>query len=159
PAYMAPEQVRGQPAGPACDLFGLGVTLYEMATGQRPFRGSDMLALLAALANDDPVPPEQLRPELPPALGALILELLAKAPAGRPTSATEVARRLRQIAQGSGEEAEPTRSGPVLASPGRRRRWSAGVLAVLLLLATGGYLGWRWHFSAAQPQQPLSPAN
>jgi serine/threonine protein kinase/WD40 repeat protein len=87
PAYMAPEQARGLSIDPRADLFSLGVVLYEMATGQRPFKGNDTMAILTSLALDTPPEPIDLEPELPPMLSTLIMRLLEKNPEQRLTSA------------------------------------------------------------------------
>ena len=100
PAYMAPEQARGQAVDPRADLFSLGCVLYQMATGRRPFAGADTFAVLTALATETPVPPIALNPAVPPALSALIEKLLAKNPADRwPQTAREVADELLRIAR------------------------------------------------------------
>ena len=78
PAYMAPEQARGEVVDPRADLFSLGAVLYQMATGQRPFQGTNTLAVLNSLANDRPAAPITLVPDLPPALSKLIMRLLVK---------------------------------------------------------------------------------
>jgi hypothetical protein len=100
PAYMAPEQVRGEKVDARCDLFSLGAVLYEMSTGQQPFKGSDTLALLASLALDEPAAPQELRPDLPPGLARLIQCLLAKSATERPGSAHDVAEALEALAAG-----------------------------------------------------------
>jgi serine/threonine protein kinase/WD40 repeat protein len=97
PAYMAPEQARGQSISPRSDLFSLGCVLYQMATGQRPFQGDDPMAILTSLALDHPTRPDKLNPALPPGLTHLILRLLAKKPEDRPSSATVVAEALRVL--------------------------------------------------------------
>jgi serine/threonine protein kinase len=97
PAYMAPEQARGGALDHRADLWSLGVTLYRMATGRLPFKGADAMALLFALASEAPVPVSALNPNLPPALAALIDQLLEKDPNKRPQSASEVAERIRAI--------------------------------------------------------------
>lgn len=100
PWYMAPEQARGKQPDARADLWGLGVVLYEALTGTRPFPGEDPAEVVAAVIRD-PVPSlGLLRPELPAALSALVDQMLAKDPAGRPASAREVARRLEEIARG-----------------------------------------------------------
>jgi WD40 repeat protein len=97
PAYMAPEQGRGEAVDARCDLFSLGVVLYRMGTGQPPFRGNDIVATLMAVALDEPPPPQSLRPDLPPELSDLVMRLLAKNPAQRPASAREVVKVLGAI--------------------------------------------------------------
>jgi serine/threonine protein kinase len=88
--YMAPEQLFGRKVDERTDLFALGVVLYQMATGQVPFSGRNIVEVLQAVSNKAPVPPGQLNPQIPLALDSLILALLAKEPEGRPASAAAV---------------------------------------------------------------------
>ncbi|HEY8226333.1 MAG TPA: protein kinase [Pyrinomonadaceae bacterium] len=88
-AYMAPEQALGQPVDGRTDLYALGVLLYELTTGRKPFSGDDPLTVVSQHVHAPVVPPRVLRPELPRALEALILRLLAKDPAQRFSSAAE----------------------------------------------------------------------
>jgi predicted Ser/Thr protein kinase len=97
PAYMSPEQASGGGIDHRTDLFSLGVMVYRMCAGEPPFRGENVIALLTALAVDDPAPIQSKNPDVPPALAELIHELLRKDPAGRPAIADEVANRLRAI--------------------------------------------------------------
>jgi serine/threonine protein kinase/TolB-like protein len=83
-AYMSPEQVRGTDVDHRTDLWSLGVVLYEMLTGERPFKGDSTAVVLHAIQNEDPEPPSTLRPEVPPELEAIVGQLLAKNPAQRP---------------------------------------------------------------------------
>jgi serine/threonine protein kinase len=80
PLYMAPEQVKGpgEEVGPAADIYSLGVILYEMLTGRRPFVSSSAAAVLRQVLSDPPIPPRQLRRELPRDLEAVCLRCLEK---------------------------------------------------------------------------------
>ena len=106
PAYMAPEQARGEKLDFHIDLWSLGCVLYEMTTGQRAFPGSDTMSVLRRLASETPPAPTELTSKLPPGLSKLIMQLLDRDPAGRPASAAEVAERLDRIARGDVSEAE-----------------------------------------------------
>jgi serine/threonine protein kinase/tetratricopeptide (TPR) repeat protein len=97
PAYMAPEQADGAPVDARCDIFSLGCILYRLCTGQPPFAGPTVMALLKAIALKEPVPPRDLKPQLSRSLSDLILWLLAKNPARRPGSAREVEAMLATI--------------------------------------------------------------
>ena len=90
PAYMAPEQATGQVIDARCDLFSLGCVLYRLCTGQLPFHQANAIAVLVAVANDQPPSPPQLNPEVPQPLSDLVMHLLAKDPADRPLSADMV---------------------------------------------------------------------
>jgi TPR repeat protein len=98
PAYMSPEQAKGEPLDHRTDLFSLGVVLYQLVTGRRPFDGPTGVALLVALVTEEPAAIGALNPHVPPDFAALVHELLAKDPGRRPNSAAEVAARCRAIA-------------------------------------------------------------
>lgn len=107
-AYIAPEQALGAAVGPQSDLYSLGVMLYEMVAGRRPFYGDTALAVISQHINSRPVAPSWHNPALNDALDRLILELLAKSPADRPTSAAVVADSLEAMLVGaSPAEARP----------------------------------------------------
>ncbi len=97
PAYMAPEQARGKKADGRADLWSLGVILYEMTAGVKPFTGEDTIAILASLAFDNPPPPREVNPAVPKELSGLILRLLAKNAAARPATGHAVAQELDHI--------------------------------------------------------------
>jgi hypothetical protein len=95
-AYMAPELAEGAKATERSDLYALGATMYELATGQPPFSGTDD-DLVRQHREAQPIPPSDMRPDLPQLLDDLILQLLAKDPGERPESAAEVQLWLRTI--------------------------------------------------------------
>ncbi|NLF15148.1 MAG: serine/threonine protein kinase [Anaerolineaceae bacterium] len=99
PQYMAPEQILS-PAGalPESDLYALGIVLYEMFTGQLPFDGETM-QVAASQVHDAPRAPRRIRPDINPALEALILKALAKDPRDRYQSGAELARALDRALQ------------------------------------------------------------
>ena len=125
-AYMSPEQCRDQPLDGRSDLFSLGILLYELATGQRPFRATRSADVVRAIVGQAIRPPRALDPAFPPDLEELLVRLLDKQRERRPGSADEVrdalvavARRLGVTLNGSGlaarvaelaeaEAAEPT---------------------------------------------------
>jgi predicted Ser/Thr protein kinase len=97
PAYMAPEQARGQKVDHRADLFSLGCVLHRLTTGEMPFKGDTVMAVLTALAVENPPPANELNPNVPPRLAALVTALLSKDPNKRPQSATAVADELQSI--------------------------------------------------------------
>jgi serine/threonine protein kinase len=94
-AYMSPEQARGDPVDHRTDIWSLGVVLYEMLTGERPFRGDYDQAVIYSILNEEPEPLASIRSEVPAALDAILAVVLAKSPASRYQSAQELARDLR----------------------------------------------------------------
>ncbi|WP_375761630.1 serine/threonine-protein kinase [Corallococcus exercitus] len=98
PEYMAPEQVRGQAVGPATDLYAVGLMAFQMLTGTRVFQG-EQLQVMFAHVEQQPPRPSSKAPGIPPEFDTLVLHLLAKDPAMRPTSAEAVRQQLRRVPQ------------------------------------------------------------
>ena len=98
PAYMSPEQCQGQQVDERSDLYSLGCVLYALLTGQPPFTGGQPLAIMFQHLNAAPAAPRTIRPDIPPELDHLVLELLAKDPVRRPADAGHVIAALRGIA-------------------------------------------------------------
>ena len=97
PLYMSPEQVEGKPVDPRSDLYSLGVTVYHMLAGEPPFEGDTALAIALQHVKNEPAPLSTLRPDVPPELSAIVHRLMSKSPAGRPDSATQLLKDLRQV--------------------------------------------------------------
>ena len=138
-AYMSPEQAEGRPVDQRSDLFSLGVVLYEMATGRRPFQGDTAMALLSAILKDTPPPPCEVNPVVPEPLGRVITRCLAKQLDRRYQSALDLRNDLEELALPSGTLARP--------APAAGRFKHAARAAILLgiagLAAFGGWLLWR----------------
>lgn len=96
PAYMAPEQILGEKIDGRADLYALGVVLYEMTTGRLPFMGDDPLTIVSQHIHAPVVPPRALRSDIPRALEAVIVKLLAKDPAHRFANAFDTGAALRE---------------------------------------------------------------
>jgi eukaryotic-like serine/threonine-protein kinase len=99
PQYMAPERITSIDAGPAADLYSLGVIIYEMLTGAFPFDAHDVTTYFIKHLKEAPLPPKQKNPAIPDALEKLVLELLAKDPKDRPVDAHRVHADLSAIAR------------------------------------------------------------
>lgn len=98
--YMSPEQIRGEHVDARADLYSLGITLYEIVTGKRPFGGDSGFAIMAEHLQKQPVPPVELDPRVPPALNSVILRSLAKSASDRYQDAAEFRAALRNVAFG-----------------------------------------------------------
>jgi formylglycine-generating enzyme required for sulfatase activity/cephalosporin-C deacetylase-like acetyl esterase len=127
---MSPEQIEARSVGPESDVFSLGVVLYEMATGRRPFQGDSGPALLSAILKEAPEPVSRAAPSIPHEVGVLIDACLEKDPARRPSakSLRDALLRLRS----RGDERARVAS--------KRQRWT--VAAAVLLLAVVALVAW-----------------
>jgi serine/threonine-protein kinase len=108
-AYMSPEQARGDEAGPMSDVFSLGIVLFEMLSGQRPFEGSSEMARLHNLHFTPPKELRQLAPDVPDGLAHIVARMLEKEPAARYSAMADLRQELRPFAAAEGFEA-PSRS-------------------------------------------------
>jgi serine/threonine-protein kinase len=95
PKYMAPEQLLGGPVDPRCDIFSLGVVLYEALTGAPPFAGADISQIMYQIVHATPPPPSAVNSRVPPMLDLIVAKALAKDPAARYQDARALAADLR----------------------------------------------------------------
>jgi CHASE2 domain-containing sensor protein len=100
PSYMSPEQLAGRKVDGRSDLFSLGVTLYQLASGSLPFDGDSMAQLMYRITNEEPVDILSVRSDLPPCLVSIITRTLSKTPEQRYASGAEMAQALRDCAAG-----------------------------------------------------------
>jgi serine/threonine protein kinase/tetratricopeptide (TPR) repeat protein len=152
-AYMAPEQVQGQPVDHRSDIFALGVVLYEMLTGRRPFGGSTTVETAAAILKEDPEPIATASLDVTASLATVVLNCLEKRPEDRFSSARDLALTL-----GAVESTAP----PALIQEPRfiSRRWPhvlaitiAAAIALFVVLPPEGLFEWL----AQQPRDPVPP--
>jgi serine/threonine protein kinase len=158
--YMSPEQAQGQDVDHRSDIFSLGVVLFELLTGELPFRGAHEAAIMYEIVNVDSPPPSALKPDIDPELDRIVLECLQKEPDERYQSAKEVAKDLRRFKRDSGRKRvsriSSVRTGPYTQSESRvsepvttisppqakkGKSWLPWAL-VALLAATSGILGY-----------------
>jgi serine/threonine-protein kinase len=154
PSYMAPEQAAGHNSevGPAADIYSLGAILYELLTGEPPFRRENPLDTLLDILGREPHYPRQLNPRVPQGLELICLKCLAKSPADRYRSAAALADDLERFARQEPLSVKPPRAMERLTQWARRQPALAsrlGGLGVFYLVHTGNYLSggvdWAFH--------------
>ena len=150
PYYMAPEQVRQQPADRRADVFSLGVVLYELLTDLKPFRGATLDEITTAVLDHEPPPANVVDPAVPEALAAIAAKAIAKDPDHRHRSARAFSRELRQWL----DENTVSTDGDVQANADRKPRvtWIAAVAAGALVI--GGLL-----WTTLAPHRATMPAS
>ena len=144
PAYMSPEQVLGNPVDGRSDVYSLGVILYELSTGVRPFRGENLAAIFMAVTQQTPLEPAEVKPTVSPELSGIIMKCLNKAPEERFQSGRELAAALEGVGQ-------PEVTAPVVAQPTRTPVKAFAFTGLLLILLIGGIA---YHFLSREAASP-----
>lgn len=156
-AYASPEQCQSRVVDHRSDIYSLGVVLYEMLTGERPFKGRTPTEIAINHLQAQPQPPRQLNSEIPSNLEKTILRALAKAPEDRQQSVQELAEQLRASARQvvipllPEASADSVGESDTVVDVRRRRRRAAVAAVALLILLAGGILGRNWLASRALP--------
>jgi WD40 repeat protein/serine/threonine protein kinase/tetratricopeptide (TPR) repeat protein len=142
PSYMAPEQAAGRTheAGPAADIYALGVILYEMLTGRPPFRAAAEIDTVMLVLNQEPVLPSRLQPGVPRDLETICLKCLQKDPERRYESAAALAEDLRRFRQGEPIQARPVSALELSWRWCRRKPALAGLTASLIVLFVASFI-------------------
>ena len=135
-AYMSPEQAEGKPVDPRSDVFTLGILIYELATGERPFQGDTKISILSSVVKDAPTPVTERNPNLPRHLGRIVNKCLEKDPARRYQSALGLRNDLeglrREIESG---ELDKVTVGDAAAAAQPSSSWGVSQVAAAVVLA------------------------
>jgi serine/threonine-protein kinase len=148
PVYMAPEQVVGQQVDGRSDLFSVGVILYEMVVGHRPFGGNNIAAIFRAITHDAPEAPSAKDPFIPQRLSDLIMKSLAKDPAQRFQTGRQMAEALATVLPAEGK---PAVAPPPPPKAPRRSGFKPLVAAMLLVVVLAGGAGGYYFFGRNPP--------
>jgi TolB-like protein/Tfp pilus assembly protein PilF len=145
---MSPEQAEGKPVDARSDVFSLGIVMYEMATGERPFKGDTAISTITSILRDNPVSIGELKPEMPRHLGRLVQRCLAKEPDRRYQAALDVRNELEGLrTEVNSGEVDATISGvaiklPKPSAPSRKLLPIGIAVVALLVLVTAGVVLW-----------------
>ncbi len=179
-AYMSPEQVKCEPVDARSDLYSVGVSLYEMVTGQKPFKGDSHFSIMQAQLQQTPRPPIEVKADLPESLNQIILMAMSKEPARRFQSADAFRNALKNVAASLGTkgatvplaappppgQGSPAAGAPVVQMPppqtsagGDRGLYiTLGAVIVFVVLVAAGFSAPRW-FKTRANERGVSQTN
>jgi eukaryotic-like serine/threonine-protein kinase len=158
-AYMSPEQAAGRPIDARSDLFSLGVILYEMATGQRPFKGDTNVTVLSSILKDTPPTVTDINRALPSELSRIIKHCMVKDPARRYQTAADLRNELAELKEDLNSGALAA-SGMVKAPAAAPARWPLRVLVGAgIVVGVAGAAAFRWWSPHATADRPLAGAD
>jgi serine/threonine protein kinase len=147
PAYMSPEQASSRPVDGRSDLFSLGVILYELSAGKRPFAGANLAAIFQAVTQEHPLPPSKVNPSLDEVFSRMVMKCLEKIPEKRFTSGKALGESLRSLGAG--------RESPAKATPGvPQKRKNIFYVVSIAVLFVGMLAGLFYYLSAPKKIPP-----
>ena len=137
PQYMSPEQTKGSKVDGRSDLFSVGIILYQMLSGQAPFKSDSIVALAVMIANDEPVPIQKLRPDIPQDMRRIVERCLAKSPDRRFQTGRELADAMIHLQRELEDEAREKGKSKIVPL---RVKWALtmGFVVFVVMAATGG---------------------
>jgi serine/threonine-protein kinase len=167
--YMSPEQVRGTTVDARSDIYSVGISLYELSAGKRPFEADSTFGILNHQLNSVPQPPKELNPSLPPALNEIILAALAKEPMQRFQTADAFRNALQSVRSSLAPDQARTETAParnpvrdvqpnLRPAKSHRALWmTLGALAVVAVLVAAAIFVPRWSRTRADVESQVQP--